>query len=199
MLTASQQRKKRLFDIVAATTGICLTGWLMLLAWIVASAETKSNGLFMQTRIGKDGRRFNVFKIKTMKAVQGVQTTVTTSRDRRITRSGAFFRRTKIDELPQLFNVLSGKMSFVGPRPDVPGFADELEGEDRMILQLRPGITGPASLKYKDEEKLLSMQDDPEAYNREVIWPDKVAINKAYMQTWSLKKDIGYIIQTVLG
>ncbi len=199
MLTASQQRKKRLFDVVAATTGICLTGWLMLLAWVVASAETKSNGLFMQTRIGKDGRRFNVFKIKTMKAVQGVRTTVTTSRDRRITRSGAFFRRTKIDELPQLFNVLSGEMSFVGPRPDVPGFADELEGEDRMILQLRPGITGPASLKYKDEEKILSMQDDPEAYNREVIWPDKVAINKAYMQTWSLKKDIGYIIQTVLG
>jgi len=199
MLTASQQRKKRLFDIVAATTGICLTGWLMLLAWIVASAETKSNGLFMQTRIGKDGRRFNVFKIKTMKAVQGVQTTVTTSRDRRITRSGAFFRRTKIDELPQLFNVLSGEMSFVGPRPDVPGFADELEGEDRVILQLRPGITGPASLKYKDEEKILSMQDDPEVYNREVIWPDKVAINKAYMQAWSLKKDIGYIIQTVLG
>ncbi|SFV60847.1 FIG071646: Sugar transferase [hydrothermal vent metagenome] len=171
----------------------------MLLAWIVASAETKSNGLFMQTRIGKDGRRFNVFKIKTMKAVQGVQTTVTTSRDRRITRSGAFFRRTKIDELPQLFNVLSGEMSFVGPRPDVPGFADELEGEDRVILQLRPGITGPASLKYKDEEKILSMQDDPEVYNREVIWPDKVAINKAYMQAWSLKKDIGYIIQTVLG
>ncbi|WP_294952994.1 sugar transferase [Sulfurovum sp.] len=199
MLTASQQRKKRLFDVVAATTGICLTGWLMLLAWVVASAETKSNGLFMQTRIGKDGRRFNVFKIKTMNAVQGVRTTVTTSRDRRITRSGAFFRRTKIDELPQLFNVLSGEMSFVGPRPDVPGFADELEGEDRMILQLRPGITGPASLKYKDEEKILSMQDDPEAYNREVIWPDKVAINKAYMQTWSLKKDIGYIIQTVLG
>ena len=90
-------------------------------------------------------------------------------------------------------------MSFVGPRPDVPGFADMLEGEDRIILNLRPGITGPASLKYKDEEELLSQQKDPEQYNIEVIWPDKVEINKAYIKEWSLKKDIMYIVKTVLG
>jgi len=107
---------------------------------------------------------------------------VSTANDRRITKSGAFFRKTKIDELPQLFNVLFGQMSFVGPRPDVPGFADLLEEEDR-----------------KNEEMLLSKVQDPERYNKEVIWPDKVKINKAYIQDWSLAKDVGYLIKTVLG
>jgi lipopolysaccharide/colanic/teichoic acid biosynthesis glycosyltransferase len=134
-----------------------------------------------------------------MKIINGIDTTVTTSEDRRISKSGVFFRKMKIDELPQLFNVLLGTMSFVGPRPDVAGFADLLEGEDRIILDLRPGITGPASLKYKDEEDLLSQQKDPEQYNRDVIWSDKVEINKTYIKEWSLKKDIIYIIKTVLG
>ena len=169
------------------------------MAWIVASVETRSNGFFMQKRIGKEGKPFWVFKIKTMKRVEGVDTTVTTSGDSRITKSGMFFRKTKIDELPQLFNVLFGTMSFVGPRPDVPGFADKLEGEDRIILSLRPGITGPASLKYKNEEELLVKQKDPEQYNRDVIWPDKVQINKTYIKEWSLKKDIIYMIKTVSG
>jgi lipopolysaccharide/colanic/teichoic acid biosynthesis glycosyltransferase len=117
----------------------------------------------------------------------------------RITKSGALFRKTKIDELPQLFNVLFGSMSFVGPRPDVVGFADMLEGEDRIILSIRPGITGPASLKYKDEESLLAEQENPEQYNRDVIWPDKVKINRVYIREWSLRKDVDYIKKTVLG
>ena len=199
MLSVSDQIQKRMFDIVLSIVGISLTWWLMLLAWITASIETKSNGLFMQTRIGRDGKPFKVFKIKTMKSVPDIQSTVTTSKDTRITKSGAFFRKTKIDELPQLFNVLFGQMSFVGPRPDVPGFADRLEGDDRIILSVRPGITGPASLKYKNEEALLAKQQDPERYNREVIWPDKVEINKQYVKGWSLKKDIKYILQTVSG
>lgn len=199
MLSPEEQRVKRFFDLAFAFIGIVLTWWIMLAAWLIATVETGSNGLFTQLRIGRNAEPFHLFKIKTMKTVAGVDTTVTTSHDRRITKSGAFFRRTKIDELPQLFNVLFGSMSFVGPRPDVPGFADRLEGDDRMILTLRPGITGPASLKYKDEEALLSEQEDPEAYNREVIWPDKVEINKAYMQNWSLKQDIHYIMKTILG
>jgi len=199
MLSPTEHSVKRLFDIVLAAIGIVLTWWIMLAAWLVATVETRSNGLFTQLRIGRNAEPFYVFKIKTMKTVSGVDTTVTTSHDRRISKSGAFFRRMKIDELPQLFNVLFGSMSFVGPRPDVPGFADRLEGDDRMILTLRPGITGPASLKYKDEEELLSRQADPEEYNREVIWPDKVAINKEYMQNWSLKQDIHYIMKTILG
>lgn len=199
MLSPVDRIQKRVFDLLLSITGIALTWWIMLLAWVVSSVETRSNGLFIQERIGKKGKLFKVFKIKTMKYIPGIDTTVTTKGDARITTSGAFFRKTKIDELPQLFNVLFGTMSFVGARPDVPGFADQLEGEDRVILELAPGITGPASLKYKDEEALLAKQEDPEKYNKEVIWLDKVQINKAYIKDWSLKKDIEYIIQTIIG
>jgi len=190
---------KRAFDIVLAIIGIFLTWWIMLIAFIIASIETKSFGLFTQKRVGKDGKLFRVFKIKTMKPVSGVDTTITTSNDMRITKSGKIFRDTKIDELPQLFNVLFGSMSFVGPRPDVEGYADKLEGDDRIILSVRPGITGPASLKYKDEEEILAKQDNPKWYNDNIIWPDKVKINKEYIKNWSLKDDIRYIIKTVLG
>lgn len=190
---------KRFFDIVVSVIGIGLTWWLIVLAWIVASIETKSNGFFVQKRIGKDAKPFLVFKIKTMKPMEGIETNVTTTLDSRIAKSGMFFRKTKIDELPQLFNVLMGTMSFVGPRPDVEGFADTLSGDDRIILSICPGITGPASLKYKDEEALLSLQKLPEVYNKDVIWPDKVNINKIYVREWSLKKDIMYIIKTILG
>ena len=199
MLSRTQEIQKRLFDIVFSLLGLAMTWWLILLAWSIATLDTKSNGLFMQKRIGKEGKPFLVFKIKTMKKVKGMETTVTTSQDSRITKSGLFFRKTKIDELPQLLNVLSGTMSFVGPRPDVPGFADMLEGEERIVLSVRPGITGPASLKYRNEEEVLAQVPDPERYNKEVIWPDKVAINKAYIETWSLKNDIKYIIQTITG
>ncbi len=199
MLSKKEVTVKRLFDIFLSLLLILLFWWLILLAWIVASWETRSNGLFSQKRIGKEGKLFSVFKIKTMKKLDGVNTTVTTSSDRRITQSGRFFRQSKIDELPQLFNVLFGTMSFVGPRPDVPGFADRLEGKDRLILSVRPGITGPASLKYRDEEMLLEKETDPERYNREVIWPDKVKINRTYVEKWSFLKDIQYLIKTVGG
>lgn len=199
MLSRVQRVQKRSFDLIFSIIGIALTWWVMLFAWLIATIETRSNGLFMQERVGRDAKRFHIFKIKTMKPVPGVDTTVTQSDDVRITSSGAFFRKTKIDELPQLFNVLFGTMSFVGPRPDVSGFADVLEGEDTIILTIRPGITGPASLKYKDEEQILAKQIDPESYNREVIWPDKVKINKAYIKEWTFKKDVEYIIKTFLG
>ena len=134
-----------------------------------------------------------------MRSSDTVSTVVTTSTDPRITPLGRFWRRTKIDELPQLFNVLIGNMSFVGPRPDVPGFADLLEGEDRVILSVRPGITGPATLKYRNEESLLASVDDPEAYNREVIFPDKVRINREYIENWSFWRDMRYIFTTIFG
>ncbi len=199
MLSTADKFQKRLFDIVLSIAGICMTWWIILIAWIIASFETKSNGLFMQKRIGKDAKPFTILKVKTMRSVQGLDTTVTTSRDKRITKSGTLFRRFKIDELPQLFNILFGSMSFVGPRPDVPGFADKLEADDRIILSLRPGVTGPASLKYRDEEEILSQQKEPEQYNRDIIWPDKVSINLNYIKEWSLKKDIIYIMRTILG
>ena len=128
----------------------------------------------------------------------GRRSPITANNISSITRSGAFFRKYKLDELPQLFNVLSGSMSFVGPRPDVPSYADQLKGSDRIILRLRPGITGPASIKYKDEEALLSAVEDPVLYNDTVIWPDKVRINKEYYDRYSLLADIKYIVQTLL-
>jgi len=199
MLSKKAEFQKRFFDMVLSIVGILLTWWVIFLAWVVASLETSSNGLFKQKRIGKDAKSFFVYKIKTMKHIDGTETTVTTKEDSRITKSGAFFRKTKIDELPQLFNVLFGTMSFVGPRPDVAGFADELDREDKVILSVRPGITGPASLKYIDEEEILAQQENPEMYNMEVIWPHKVQINKTYVKEWSLKKDILYIIKTITG
>ena len=132
-----------------------------------------------------------------MKPVLGVDTNITQKNDVRITISGGIFRKTKIDELPQLWNVLIGQMSFVGPRPDVKGYADKLQGKDRVVLSVRPGITGPASLKYKDEEELLTEQSNPEHYNNEVIWPDKVKINVSYVKNWSFIQDMRYIYQTV--
>ena len=138
-----------------------------------------------------------MFKIRTMRPHCGSLWTVTTAEDPRVTRLGRFWRKTKIDELPQLLNVMIGQMSFVGPRPDVPGFADRLQGEDRIILELRPGITGPATLAYRNEEALLASVPDPVRYNREIIYPDKVRINREYIQKWSFWQDIRYILQTL--
>ncbi len=188
---------KYIFDISLAVIGLLFIWWIILLAWIIATIDTKSNGFFLQKRVGKDGKLFYVIKIKTMKKVEGVDTTITSSSDIRITNSGKFFRKTKIDELPQLINIILGDMSFVGPRPDVEGYADKLDGEDRIILTILPGITGPASLKYKDEEIILSKQKNPKEYNDKVIWPDKVKINREYLKNWSLKNDIKYIIETI--
>jgi lipopolysaccharide/colanic/teichoic acid biosynthesis glycosyltransferase len=118
--------------------------------------------------------------------------------DKSATRFGRFLRRYKLDELPQLFNVLIGTMSFVGPRPDVQGFADTLVGEDRLILIVKPGITGPATLKYKNEEGLLERQKDPEHYNRTIIWVDKVKINKKYVQNYSFYLDLVFILKSLV-
>ena len=198
-LTPVQAALKRSFDVSLAFSGFLLVWWLILLAWLGATLDTRSNGFFIQERVGQHGRRFRVVKIKTMRPNTSMTTTVTRSGDPRITPLGRFFRKTKLDELPQLWNVLLGQMSFVGPRPDVPGFADALAGPDRAVLSLRPGITGPATLAYRDEEELLAAQPDPERYNREVIYPDKVRLNLEYIRDWSLASDIRYIWRTVFG
>jgi lipopolysaccharide/colanic/teichoic acid biosynthesis glycosyltransferase len=196
-LSSFQAFQKRTFDLFFAALGLLVAWWLILLSWVAASIDTRSNGFFVQKRVGRNGKIFHVVKIKTMRPVATLDTTVTRRGDPRITPLGAFFRRTKIDELPQLWNVLVGDMSFVGPRPDVPGFADTLQGEERAMLSIRPGITGPATLKYRNEEELLAAQGDPEAYNRNVIWPDKVQINLEYIREWSLWNDCCYIFRTV--
>jgi lipopolysaccharide/colanic/teichoic acid biosynthesis glycosyltransferase len=189
---------KRIFDIAFSLLGLVFLWWLILIAALLAMFNTGQNGFFTQVRIGRFGKPFKLIKIRTMRDVENLNTTVTTSNDVRITRLGRFLRKTKVDELPQLVNVLLGQMSFVGPRPDVPGFADKLSNDDRVILSIRPGITGPASLKYRGEEELLASVKDPEKYNREIIYPDKVRENKAYIKNYSFLNDIRYILKTFI-
>lgn len=188
---------KRAFDIFFSLLGLLLFGWLILIAYIIACIDTRGNGFFVQDRVGRDGELFKVVKIKTMRSNTNVDTNVTKSSDPRITQLGAFFRKTKIDELPQLYNVLIGNMSFVGPRPDVPGFADKLEGKERKILSVRPGITGPATLAYRNEEEILEEKEDPEKYNEEIIYPRKVKINLKYIDNYSFLRDLKFILATI--
>lgn len=191
---------KRTFDIVLSVAGLLALWWVILLCWVVAAVETRSNGFFSQTRIGRHGQPFRIHKIKTMvNRGAASRSHVTTRGMGGITRSGRIFRRFKLDELPQLWNVLKGEMSFVGPRPDMPGFADALQGEARAILDLRPGITGPASLHFRNEEEILAGVDDPERYNRDVIWPEKVRLNLDYRRHHSLAGDVRHIIATLTG
>jgi lipopolysaccharide/colanic/teichoic acid biosynthesis glycosyltransferase len=198
-ITGTDAFLKRLFDLVFSLLLLLLTFWIILLAWVAATIDTGSNGLFIQKRVGRYGKLFPLLKIRTMRPVAGLDTTVTTEHDPRITRLGAFFRRSKIDELPQLINVLLGQMSFVGPRPDVPGYVDSLEGESRILLNVRPGITGPATLKYRNEESLLASKADPQRYNDEVIFPDKVRINMDYIRNYRFRKDLQYLYETLFG
>jgi len=198
-LSFKQAVLKRAFDIIFSAFGLIVFWWLIFISWILASIDTRSNGFFVQKRVGLEGKIFNVIKIKTMRPTKCKGTTITAANDPRITALGALFRKAKIDELPQLINVFFGQMSFVGPRPDVPGYADKLTAEDLIILTIRPGITGPATLKYKNEEELLEQQLDPQAFNDDVIFPDKVAINKSYIIDYSFSQDIRYILLTLFG
>lgn len=172
-----------------------------VLAGVAVAIKVRMPGgpvIFKQKRVGRNGQLFTMYKFRSMTVNHG-GSSVSVAGESRITPLGAKLRRYKLDELPELWNVLIGDMSFVGPRPDVPGYADQLSGDDREVLRLRPGITGPASLKYRDEEELLSRQDDPQKYNDEVIFPDKVRINRYYLHNYSFAMDIRMIVCTVLG
>ena len=190
---------KYLFDRLMSLIGL-LVLWPVL-AVVAVLIRIKMPGgpvIFKQNRVGRDGRLFTMYKFRSMTVGHG-GSSVSVAGESRITPLGAKLRRYKLDELPELWNVLIGDMSFVGPRPDVPGYADQLKGRDREVLRLRPGITGPASLKYRDEEELLAGQPDPQKYNDEVIFPDKVRINLYYLHHYSFIKDIEMIFCTVLG
>ena len=190
---------KQIFDKIAALAGILLL-WPLLLVVVVLIKLKMPGGpvLFRQKRIGQYGKSFTMYKFRTMKVVHS-GSSVSVKGETRITPLGAKLRKYKLDELPELWNVFIGDMSFVGPRPDVPGYADKLKGDDRKILLLKPGITGPASLKYRNEEELLAEKDDPVTYNDEVIFPDKVRINLNYLKHWNFFLDIRIIIYTVIG
>lgn len=177
---------KRLFDVALALVLLILLSPLMLSSFLLASLDTRSCGLFIQSRIGRYARPFHIYKIKTVHD---------------LTRSssglGRFLRRTKLDELPQLFNILRGDMSFVGPRPDLPGYYDTLKGEERKILDLKPGLTSEAGLKYYNEDALLAAQQNPLEYNDKVLFPDKVRLNLEYYHHRSFWGDLKLIWRTV--
>lgn len=204
---------KYFFDRLVALIGLLFL-WpvLLIVAVLVKIKMPGGSAFFVQKRVGKGGRLFNCHKFRTM-TVKHNGSTVSVAGDSRITPFGAILRHYKLDELPGLWDVLIGNMSFVGPRPDVPGYADKLEGDDRDVLKLRPGITGPATLKYRLEDEMISeyvtqkqkegdarpMQEIAVEYNDNVIYPDKVRINKYYLQHYSFIKDIQIIFCTVLG
>lgn len=189
---------KRIFDFLISLIALIIFLPIIFICWILATIDTRSNGFFIQRRVGRNGKLFSVYKIKTMSNLgESKRSSISLSNMNEITKLGAFLRKYKLDELPQLYNVLIGDMSFVGPRPDVPGYADALIGDDRIILSIRPGITGPASIKYKDEEYILAEKEDPRMYNDNVIWPDKVKINKHYITNYSFIMDLHYILKTI--
>lgn len=190
---------KWFFDRFMALIGLLIL-WPVLLVVAILIRIKMPGGpvIFRQKRVGRHGKLFTMYKFRSM-TVNHSGSSVSVAGESRITPLGSKLRHYKLDELPELWNVLIGDMSFVGPRPDVPGYADILTGQDREVLQLRPGITGPASLKYRDEETLLANQSDPQEYNDRVIFPDKVKINRYYLAHYSFIQDIRMIFCTVLG
>lgn len=177
---------KRMLDFILTLISMSIFGTLILICIILATIDTNSFGLFIQKRIGQHGKSFDILKIKTLKDKTQVSS-----------RLGKFFRATKLDELPQFFNILNGTMSLVGPRPDISGYADQLKDSDQIILNLKPGITGLSSIKYKNEEELLSCQENPQHYNDTIIWPDKIRINRWYAENRTMKMDLIIIFRTL--
>lgn len=189
---------KWIFDRSVALIGLLFLWPVLIIVAILIKVKMPGGpAIFTQKRVGLHGNLFTMYKFRSMTVSHG-GSSVSVAGESRITPLGAKLRKYKLDELPELWNVLIGDMSFVGPRPDVPGYADKLEGEDRLVLELRPGITGPATLKYRNEEELLAQVEDPQKYNDEVIYPDKVRINLDYYRNHSLLGDLKLILETVL-
>lgn len=177
---------KNILDKIMALFMVVLLMPVFIFFFILISIDTQSSGIFAQKRVGQFGHIFTIYKFKSIHASS-----------RRISKLGSFIRRTKIDELPQLFNILKGDMSFVGPRPDVPGYYDLLKGEDREVLWLKPGLTSEASIKYRNEDQWLNSSEDPELLNDQILFPDKVKMNRKYMHKMSLKTDLNIIFKTI--
>jgi len=190
---------KRLLDVVAASLGLLVLSPLFVILCCVIKVTSRGGPFYRQARIGKDGRRFLIVKFRSMIVghVNGLEITV--SGDRRVTSVGRILRRYKLDELPQLWNVLRGDMSLVGPRPELPVYVAAYTEQQRQVLAVRPGVTDPASLAYRHEEAILAEHKDPEQFYRTQVLPDKLARNLAYVQAISLKNDLHVIFETVVS
>tara|TARA_B100001758_G_scaffold140841_1_gene121339 strand:- start:114 stop:701 length:588 start_codon:yes stop_codon:yes gene_type:complete len=188
---------KRLFDVIFSLLGILFLLPVFIIVSILIKIDSTGPIFFLQERVGLNGKLFKIIKFRSMEEDHNNSLTVTLKNDKRITRIGKNLRKYKIDEIPELINVLFGDMSFVGPRPDVPGYSDLLKGNDRNILKLRPGITSLASIKYSNEEQILLQHKDPIAYNNEVIFPDKVKMNLNYYENNNIWIDIKIIFATL--
>lgn len=193
-----QKASKRLFDLFFSIFGLFTLWPLGILIAICVKLSSKGPVFFKQERIGRFGKSFQCVKFRTMFSGSERFGTVTAASDSRITALGQFLRKYKLDELPQLWNVFTGKMSFVGPRPDVSGYADKLENEYAKILDLQPGITGPASIYFKYEEEILAAVKNGKEFNDTVIWPKKAYINLQYLNEWNFWKDVCYIFITII-
>ena len=189
---------KRGVDFTLAAVGLLVLGIPMLVLGLMIGLMEGMPVLFRQKRVGRHGELFTIYKFRTMTQRATPGSSITVSGDARVTGLGKWLRRFKLDELPQLLNVVKGHMSFVGPRPDVPGYLDRLQGAEARVRELRPGITGPASLVFRNEEALLARAADPVAFNDQVLFPEKVRLNLRYMESISLVSDLGYILETLL-
>lgn len=190
---------KRIFDFLASLLGIIILSPILLVVAIAIKIDSKGNILFMQKRIGKNGVPFYIYKFRTMVSdAEKIGKQITVGKDNRITKVGAFLRKYKIDELPQLFNVLKGDMSLVGPRPEVPKYVDLYTESEKRVLEVRPGITDLASLRYKDENDILGNVDNPEEYYINVIMKDKLKLNLEYIEKSNLIFDISLIFKTII-
>ena len=190
---------KRLFDIIASSIGIIILSPIFIGVSIAIKIDSKGSIFFKQARVGKDGKIFNILKFRTMVInAEELGQQITVGKDKRITKVGMFLRKAKIDELPQLINVFKGDMSLVGPRPEVPKYVKMYNEEQRRVLNVRPGITDIASLRYKDENDILGKVENPEEYYINTIMPDKLKLNLEYVEKSNILFDIFLIIKTII-
>ena len=191
---------KRIFDIIFSIIGLILFGWIIIILGFICSIDTRKSGFFFQKRIGLKGKSFQIIKLRTMSSRNEINYHITTKNDPRITKLGRFLRKYKLDEFPQLFNILKGEMSFVGPRPDLESFVNLIPTKEReILLSVKPGITSIATLKFRDEESILSKEKNPLNYNNEILIPEKTKLNIEYIKKQSIINDISIIFRTIFS
>lgn len=189
---------KRIFDIIFSIIGLILFGWIIIILGFICSIDTRKSGFFFQKRIGLKGKSFQIIKLRTMSSRNEINYHITTKNDPRITKLGRFLRKYKLDEFPQLFNILKGEMSFVGPRPDLESFVNLIPKKEReILLSVKPGITSIATLKFRDEESILSKEKNPLNYNNEILIPEKTKLNIEYIKKQSIINDMSIIFRTI--